>query len=157
LEINPQEIKQRFAELSDDALLAVERDQLTELAQEIYDDELDERGLLSSADASAEAADMPGPDPNLKGEELIHVATFLDFHDAQMAVNLLRSADIPVSVQSEMGGAYAGIGTMRLVVPASLVEAAEEILDFEISEEELASQAEAAGESGELSDDEEGG
>ena len=145
MNINPQEIRQRFAELSDDALLAVERDDLTEVAQQIYDTELEERGLLSEA-SDADSENAPSPDPSLKEEELVHVGTFLDFHDAQMAVSLLRSAEIPVSVENEMGAAYAGIGAMRLMVPASFVEQAEEVLDATISDEELAAQAEAAGE-----------
>ncbi len=145
MEIDPGEIKQRFAELSDDALLAVERDDLTELAQQIYDTELEERGLLSE-ESSADPESVTAPDPNLKGEELVHIATFLDFHDAQMAVSLLRSAEISVSVENEMGAAYAGVGALRMMVPASQVEQAEEILETEISDEELAAQAEAAGE-----------
>jgi hypothetical protein len=150
LDIDPNERRQRYAELSDDALLAVERDQLTELAQEIYDDELDERGLLT---VSAEQDDDAlAPNPNLTpGEQLVHIATFLDMNDAQLAVNLLRSAEIPVSLENEMGAAYGGIGALRLMVPASLADQAEEILDTEISDEELAAQAEAAGE---LLDDE---
>jgi len=150
LDIDSNEIRQRFANLTDDALLAVERDQLTELAQEIYDDELDERGLLTIPAEDDDEA--PAPNPNLPpGEELVHIATFLDMNDAQMAMNLLRSADISVSLENEMGAAYGGIGALRLMVPASLAEQAEEILDTEISDEELAAQAEAAGE---LSDDE---
>jgi len=110
---------------------------------------------LLSEGLDTDPANAPAPDPNLKGEELVHVATFLDFHDAQMAVNLLLSAEIPATVESEMGAAYAGAGALRLMVPASLVEQAEEILDAEISDEELAAQAEAAGESeNELKEDE---
>lgn len=154
MDINPQEIRQRFAELSDDALLAVERDDLTDVAQQIYDTELEERGLLSEEpDADSESA--KAPDPDFKEEELVQIATFLDFHDAQMAVNLLRSAELSVSVENEMGGAYSGVGAMRVMVPASQVEQAEEILGAEISDEELAAQAEAAGEfEDELKEDE---
>jgi hypothetical protein len=152
LDIDPREIRQRFSELSDDALLAVERDQLTEIGQEIYDDELDERGLLTEPAEEDETA--PAPDPNFTQEQQVHVATFLDYNDAQMAVNLLRGAEIPVNLESEIGAAFSGVGALRLMVPASLVEQAEEILDTEISDEELAAQAEAAGEPGEPSDDE---
>lgn len=152
MDIDPREIRQRFTELSDDALLAVERDHLTEIAQEIYDEELDERGLLTTP--AEEDEDAPAPDPNFQQEEMVHVATFLDYNDAQMAVNLLRGAEIPVNLENEMGAAFSGVGALRLMVPASLVEQAEEILDTEISDEDLAAQAEAAGEPGESSDDE---
>ena len=39
MKIDPEEIRRRFAALDDEDLLDVERDELSELAQKIYDEE----------------------------------------------------------------------------------------------------------------------
>jgi hypothetical protein len=57
---------------------------------------------------------------------------------------LLRSADIPAYLESELTSTWTGAGGLRLMVPPSFVEQAEEILGSQISDEELLAQAEAA-------------
>jgi hypothetical protein len=144
LDIDPEEIKQRYAELSDDGLLSIDRDDLTELAQRYYDAELDDRGLGAEA-LSAQSAKQPEPEPGKPDEDMVLVATFLAMHEADLALTLLRSADIPVYLENELSSAYTGLGGLRLMVPSAFVEQAEEILGAQISEEDLIAQAEAAG------------
>ncbi len=140
MDISPQEIQQRYAELSDEGLLEINPDDLTELARQYYDAELRARGLQEEASPPVET-----PEPDLKPEdELVEMATFLSMHEADMALTLLRSADIPVQVHNEFASAFSA-GGIRLLVPASCVEQAEEILASQISDEELLAQAEAAG------------
>ena len=50
---DPDELRRYYASLSDDALLEIERNDLTEVAQACYDAELAERGLNFSRTASA--------------------------------------------------------------------------------------------------------
>ena len=45
MKIDPAEIQKRFAALEDDELLDIERDELSEIAQKIYDEECARRGL----------------------------------------------------------------------------------------------------------------
>ena len=45
MEIDPDEFRRRYAELSDAGLLSIDRDDLTELAQLYYDAEVARRGL----------------------------------------------------------------------------------------------------------------
>ncbi len=45
MKIDPAEIQKRFAALDDDALMDVERDELSELARKLYDQECARRGL----------------------------------------------------------------------------------------------------------------
>jgi hypothetical protein len=45
LEIDPEEFKRRYAELSDEGLLSIDRTDLIELAQTYYDAEVASRGL----------------------------------------------------------------------------------------------------------------
>ena len=150
MEIDPAEIQRRYDELSDEGLLSIDREDLTALAQSYYDAELQRRGL--SAARGSEQAIAPAGASGKPGEPLVLVATFLALHEADMALTLLRSAEIPVYLENELTSMYTGSGGLRLMVPESYVAQAEEVLDAPISEEELAAQAEAAG-SDESSDD----
>jgi hypothetical protein len=69
VQIDPEEFRRRYAELSDEGLLSIDRDELVEVALQCYDDELARRGLQPQPQASAEVAEMD--------EELLSVATFL--------------------------------------------------------------------------------
>jgi Putative prokaryotic signal transducing protein len=141
MDIDPKEIQRVYAEMSDEALLEIRPEELTEVAQTVYDAELRKRGLHSE---SADAGETP--DPILKPEEeLVHLETFLNVQEAEMAVTLLRSADIPAQVENEFSNFAAGAGALRLMVPAAFVEQAEEVLNAQISDEDLEAQAEAAG------------
>jgi hypothetical protein len=72
------------------------------------------------------------------------VATFLSLDEANFARGLLRSADIVCSLENEHGAQWAGSGALRLMVPAVAYDRACEILESEISEEDLIAQAEAS-------------
>ena len=140
MDSNPQEIQQRYGELSDEAILEIRRDDLTDLARQYYDAELRARGLHEEP-----ALPVETPEPDLKPEdELVEIGTFLSMHEADMALTLLRSVEIPVQVQNELVSAFAA-GGIRLLVPASYLEQSEEILGSQVSDEELLAQAEAAG------------
>jgi len=144
MQIDPEDFKRHYALLSDDALLDVDRDELVDVARMCYDAELAERNLahpdneenVSSAGASAHAQDQTDGGLQL-------VATFLSLEEANFARGLLQSADIPCSFENEQAAAWSGIGELRLMVPASAYDHACEILDTEISEEDLIAQAEA--------------
>jgi hypothetical protein len=140
VDVSLEDFRRHFGMLSDEALLATRREDLVESAQECYDDELSRRGLSTGAsgeiseDAEAEAAPS--------GDEPVSIATFMVAEEASLARGLLRSASIP----SHLANEYTGLGgfQLELMVPASFVEQALEVLGAEISEEELAAQAEAA-------------
>lgn len=51
MRIDPAEIQKRFAAMDDDALLDVDRDELSEMAQGIFDEEIARRGLGEGEDA----------------------------------------------------------------------------------------------------------
>jgi putative signal transducing protein len=136
LEIAPETFRQQYEELSDEALLSIDRNDLIEVAQQYYDAEVARRGL-NSAQATPEEAEPKA--------ELVQVATFLSFEEANLGRALLRSADIPAFLDNELSANWTGAaGELRLMVPASFSEQAEEILESQISDEELLAQAEAA-------------
>ena len=53
--VDPEYLRQYYASFSDEGLLAVNRAELTEIAQRLYDSELGQRGLLTSQDAASPA------------------------------------------------------------------------------------------------------
>ena len=74
---------------------------------------------------------------------MVLIATYNIPDEASLARGLLDSAEIPYHLENE----FAALGgfQLRLMVPAAFEADALEILEAEISEEELAAQAEAAG------------
>lgn len=139
MQINPDEVRRRFDQLSDDALLEIDRNDLVELAQQYYDAEMSKRGLSSSPAGGGEEVKSPS------GEELVLLATFLSLEEANLSRSLLESAGIKTSLENVNSAHWTGIDGLRLMVPASLAKEAEEILASQISDEELLAQAEAAG------------
>jgi hypothetical protein len=143
MEINLDDFRRHFELLSDETLLSTNRDELVEGGRQCYDEEVARRGLNSppveeiAEDAAAETHQAS------PGEELVLIATYLIPDEANLARGLLQSAEIPFRLENEL--APLGGFQIRLLVPAAYVAEALEVLDSEISEEELAAQAEAAG------------
>ena len=143
MEISRDDFRRHFDLLSDDALLEVNREELVESARSVYDEELERRGLNSPAEAEEEEEPMPDAVAPGAGEELVLVASYNIPDEASLARGLLQSAEIPFILQNDFV-ALGGI-ELRLLVPRQFHEQAVEILEHELSEEELAAQAEAAG------------
>ena len=142
MQLNPDDLRKQFDRLSDEALLEVDRDDLVDLAREIYDAELSARGLGRHAEKA----------PVVSGEpELVPVAVFmLNPAEAQIARALLEAAEIPCYLENEytlnadrfLTGV---VGGERLLVPPDFLDRAREVLASSISDEDLAAQSEAAG------------
>lgn len=149
MQIDPEEFRRRFDDLSDDALLEVDRDQLVDAAQEIYDAELERRGLLEDTEESEGSEEETAPEdgsPNSPQDEMVLAAECGSMQEVQFARSLLRSAGIPTYVQTDFSGVLAAtVEDTRVYVPASYLEQAQEILATPLSDEELEAQAEAAG------------
>lgn len=144
MQFDPEDFKRHCALLSDDALLEIDRDELVDAARPYYDAELAERGLArpdSEEGTSAAEGFVHAEDQTEDGLQL--VATFISLEEANFARGLLQSADIPCSFENKQAAAWSGIGDLRLMVPAAAYDRACEILETEISEEDLIAQAEA--------------
>ena len=137
----PEDFQRHFEILSDEALLETNRDELVEMAREVYDDEIARRGL--GPEEGEEIAPESELQPTHEAEEMVLIATFGFPEEANMARGLLESASIPSQIKNEL--AAVGGFEASLLVPASFEEQAIEILESQISDEELAAQAEAAG------------
>lgn len=73
---------------------------------------------------------------------MVEIATYVVGEEASLARGLLNSAGIPSTIATD----YVAMGPaeFQLLVPKEFEEQAIEVLEHEISDEELAAQAEAA-------------
>jgi hypothetical protein len=140
--IDTDEIRRHYELLTDQALLATNRDDLVPAAQAIYDEEVDKRGLNKPAEPAPEGAPEPeAGEPQEVAEGLVSVGSFTVVDEARFARGLLQGGQIPCGLVNDKADPM----VLLLMVPESHVDAALEILAGEISDEELAAQAEAAG------------
>jgi hypothetical protein len=148
MKVDAEDFRRVYEGMNDAALLAVKREDLVPVAQQCYDVEVARRGL---AGKPAEEAEVAGPETPGVSVEMVELATFTDVEDARMARELLKAAEIPCYLQNDdpLAGNWIGAsgqGAFRLSVPVEWLEQAQEVLETEISDEELAAQAEAAAE-----------
>jgi hypothetical protein len=139
MDVSLDDFRRHFELLSDETLLSTDREELTEGGRQCYDEEVARRGL-NSPHAEEIVAETHQENP---AEELVLIATYLIPDEANLARGLLQSAEIPFRMENEL--APLGGFQLRLLVPAAFEAEAMEVLESEISEEELAAQAEAAG------------
>jgi hypothetical protein len=145
MQIDPEEFRRRFEDLSDEALLEVKRDELVDVAQQLYDAELERRGLLEEEEELAEEESGDGA-PDNPQDQMVLAAECGSMQEVQFARALLKSAGIPTYVQTDFSGILGATEEdTRVYVPASYLEQAKEILATPLSDEELEAQAEAAG------------
>jgi hypothetical protein len=137
LQVDLDDFRRRYAELSDEALLELDRDDLVDLARDCYDAELARRGLHRSSSSP------PATEVQDHGE-LVEAAIFSSSSEADLARALLESAAIPCYLENEFAGKTLRVSDgFRLFVPATLLENAREILNSPVSDEELIALAEA--------------
>ncbi len=123
MRISAEDLRRQYADLSDDALLEVDREDLVELARTCYDEELARRNLQ----AASARPDEP--------DDFVVAATFSSHQEAKAASGLLIRDGIPNQLES---------GGLTLLVPASFLAEARDILDAQIPEEQLAEAAASA-------------
>jgi hypothetical protein len=137
LQVDLDDFRRRYAELSDEALLELDRDDLVDLARDCYDAELARRGLHRSSSSP------PATEVQDHGE-LVEAAIFSSSSEADLARALLESAAIPCYLENEFAGKTLRVSDgFRLFVPATLLDNAREILNSPVSDEELIALAEA--------------
>jgi len=147
--INLDDLRKQISMLTNEALLEVNRGDLVEAAREVYEAEAASRGIAWAADP-AEGSEEAGlgaasVDP---AAELVSIAKFESVEEARFARALIENEGIPVWFAGELspakmtGDPKAGL---ELVTQAEFLEQALEVMGSEVSEEELARQAEEAG------------
>ena len=143
MNIDAEDFRRQYANLNDEALLEMNRDDLVPMAQQCYDVELSARGL-DAPNAPEEQVAAATQNPL---ENLIELASFDNPSEATVARSILRLAEIPCALSTDLplAGSVLNVAyEVKLYVPSEFADEAEAILDSQISDEELAAQAEAA-------------
>ena len=141
MEVTLADFRRHFEILSDAALLETNREDLIDIAKQCFDEEVSRRGLNAEDDTPEIDGEASEPAAS-GGEELVLLATFVSGDEVSLVRGLLETASIPSHVVNPLGS-LAGI-EFRLMVPAAFEEHALEVLEMQISDEDLAAQAEAA-------------
>jgi hypothetical protein len=106
MQIDLEQIRRHYASLSDEALLDIERADLTEAAQKCFDAEFDERGLGKRRVSVARAA-VAGPTPESDVEEMDAAEPFGDGDEPQEQTDWLSEAAQVYSAVDRPGAAIA--------------------------------------------------
>ncbi len=140
MEINAEDFRRLYQSRSDDALQALEREDLVEIARDCYDLELANRGLSSPTSGPVLADPEAEPAEGSTGiEGLVEVTTYSSFQEGRLARAILTSVSIPASLEREH---FIG-GGVRLMVPSEFLDDARQVLESPLSDDGLAAQAEA--------------
>jgi PhnB protein len=119
-------IRRQYSELSDEALLEIERGDLVEAARRCYDEEVARRDLKAAKAAPVESS--------IEKEDLRLAVDYSNPQDAQDSRDLLRKAgirayspdDFPEEKRQSLDWVFRGF---PLLVPASMLDAARDILE----------------------------
>jgi hypothetical protein len=131
MKLTAEDYRESYRTLSDEEFLAIDRDDLVDVARRCYDAELKRRQLeprteeddTAEFEAALESTAMPDD------EEIVQVALLTDLGRATYARKILLDADIPANLNGKpaLPGIYAE-GAIGLLVPASCAELARELL-----------------------------
>ena len=144
---NLDELRKHLTILSDEELLETAPDDLTEEARSAYEAEMQSRGLQWPAEG--EEAESEVIDAAQAGIPLVSIAQYETIDEARYAQTLLRNEGIPVWIAGGVSPQtlkFDPSAPLDLVTQPDFLEQAQLVLTTEVSEEELARQAEEAGE-----------
>jgi hypothetical protein len=121
MSIDAAQLQRHYASISDEELIALDRDELTEIAQQCYDEEIKRRGIVIPSDDSVdeETIDIPDDDSpaiaateeelaefeELDNPDVSMACTFADHGggsataDAEEAYQALKAAGVPCRVR----------------------------------------------------------
>ena len=154
MRIDVESLRRHYGSLSDDELLAVERDELTDSAQKCFDEEVERRGLDEAQESEAapdeDAYEVATPTDGVDPDWLQDAACACSFvsqpggsaaSDAENAREVLQDAGIPcqaftVEVAASTGDRPAQY-EYRVMVPGALNLKATSILDKELFNPQL--------------------
>src|SRR5690242_18080199 len=130
MKLTDEDFRRHYESLPDASLLALNRDELNEVARACYDKETARRGLHGTTPASTHLT-ASTEEPLLEAEEPVAVAGFAHLGAAEQARATLRAANIPCYLENEhnLWASDATLRGIRVMVPASYLDAASELLD----------------------------
>ena len=147
MQIDPQELRRHYASLSDESLLELNREELTEAAQEAYDSECSQRGLGEDGSDDGTGPATRVEDPDWLADAVCACEFAAGRPDDQAAPEaenariVLETAGIPChlaahKIEPETAGEKPQY-EYRLMVPGNLSMPAASVLDREIFNAEV--------------------
>ena len=130
MKVSLEDFRRQYAGLTDEALLDVDRADLVDTARNCYDEELARRKLKVAAPPTPHAPKSHG-----EAEEFAVAETYETQEEANLARELLRASGIPAQL---------GSGGLVLLVPASTRKDALELLEAQLTDDQLAAAAAGA-------------
>jgi len=138
MKLTAEDYRNHYRELGDDEFLAINRDELVEIARRCYDAELARRQLApAEPEPEEEFEEEPGRAAHPVAERnLVTVAMFVTAQEANLARSVLQSADMPCVLTDEHVAAQGPYvrGSQRLMVDSADAEAARDLLQAHITE-----------------------
>ena len=146
MEATLEDLQRHYSLLSDESLLTTDREDLTDTGKICFDAELARRGLKQEMDTpEPETSAESSPEKDVQPSDLVVIGTYEHADEIRIAQGILRSAGILSRRSDEIARPGARrLGTVDLLVAADVAEDAALILESQISDEDLARQAEAA-------------
>jgi hypothetical protein len=142
MKISADELKQSYRSMSDVELLDLDRDDLTEVAQNCLDQELQRRGLSRGQDGTALSAAVDDSEGRWMSAGVFHTAD-----EAQIVRGLLESNGIPARVFQDPGGILwrgsSPIQTTGVLVPEAMSDEAHGLIEAHLTEQELSARSAA--------------
>lgn len=127
MKITPEELKASYRQMSDEELLAMNRAELTDVARQCYDGEIERRGLAAEADTESTGTEFDEP--------LIAVRNCASAEEAWGVVSALENAGIPARVGADnvrpADWLTGEVSRYPVAVPASHAEEARDFLSAE--------------------------
>lgn len=145
---NLDDLRKHLSILSDEELLETEPEDLTDEAKSVYEAEMQSRGLQwETGEEAVEGGEIL--DAAQTDTALVLIEKYDTIDEARYAQGLLRNEGIPVWIAGGVSPQtlqFDPSAQLNLLTKAEFLEQAQAALSSEISEEELARQAEEAGE-----------
>lgn len=141
MQITSEDLSRHYASLSDSELLEMDPAELTELAQQCYHREIEQRGLFEAADSEGGGLDVYAADEVLPDwiETAAKACSFqasgMYAENVDRACSILQDAGVPYEVVREREGC--GPDLLSVMVPGALSLKASSILDRDLFNEEL--------------------
>lgn len=146
MQIDRDALSRHYASLSDDELLALDREELTETAQKLYDHEMEKRQLASAGEEEVRnEPDFLEEDDGAEPGWLQNASCACSFQagagnspyaqEAEAACEILRGGGVPSRVVPEHP--ETGPDLLNVMVPGALLMKAYSLLDRDLFNEEM--------------------
>jgi hypothetical protein len=104
MKLTAEDFTRQYREMSDEELLAIDPDELHDIARRCHQAEMTRRQLAEPPEELAEEPDEPEAATTASTGELVPVATFVSMEAAEAAYAALKDANVAVAVEETPDG-----------------------------------------------------